>query len=319
MRVTGGTYLLTRTTSDRRLLLKPSSTVRQVFLYCLFRAANEHGVLVHGVWVESSHVHILVTDVRGELSEFMHWLNRHAANCLLKHYRKRYPHRTLENLWSSGSFNETLLVTREAVLEAFVYGATNPVKDGLVPDYRQWPGLASTPRDWVEPIRTATRPNLFFKQDNPSYATVEYRFTIPPQFRDRAPASLVRELERMIDDEQRSIRATRGSKPFLGVKAVLALDPFDAPTSPRPTGTRNPTVKAGAGQSAAYQLAIKAVRSFREAYRAARALLCAGKQAVFPAGTLLLRKLLGVQCTEPDFGCWCCLGTEYDAPRTVPG
>jgi hypothetical protein len=240
----------------------------------------------------------------------MHWLDRHVARCLLDHYRTRYPHRTLEKIWSSGSFNETLIVTREAVLEAFVYGATNPVKDGLVQDYRQWPGLSSTPSDWLEPPRIAERPKLYFSQRDAAYAQVEYRFTAPLQFRDRDPKRLVRELESLITDEQRAIWATRGSEPFLGVRAVLALDPFDSPPSQRPRGRRKPTVKAGAGQSNAYKLALKAVGSFREAYRAARLLFCAGEPAVFPAGTLLLHKLFGVECASADFSCWCCLGIE---------
>jgi putative transposase len=313
MRVTGGTYLITRTTSDRRFLLKPSPEVRQVFLYCLFRAAQKHGVLVHGSWVESTHVHILVTDTRGELSDFMHWLNRHVALCLLEHYRKHYPRCTLETLWSVGSFNETLIVTPEGVLEAFVYGATNPVKDGLVADYQQWPGLCSTPRDWLEPPRAAKRPELFFDQDDPEQATVAYQFTIPPQFSERTPELFVCDVERMIEDEQRAIRATRGDKPFLGAKHALAVDPFDTPTTQRPRGQRKPTVKAGTGQSAAYKLALQAVRSFRHAYRAAWLGFCNGEQTVFPAGTLMLRKLFGVQCSPDDFGCWCCLGIRAPA------
>jgi putative transposase len=308
MRVSGGTYLLTRTTSDRRFLLKPSRVVRDVFLYCLFRAANDRGVLVHGIWVESTHVHMLVTDTRGQLSSFMHWLDRHVAECLLRHYREQYPRRTLEKIWSSGSFNETLIVTREGVLEAFVYGATNFVKDGLVPDYEQWPGLASKPSDWLKPTRTATRPTLFFNQKRSDLASVDYQFTIPPQFQDRSPETLAREVQHMIDDEQRAIHATRAGKPFLGVKAVLAANPFDSPSAERPAGGRKPSIKAGAGQNTAYKLAIQAVRAFRQAYRAAWLIFCAGEQAIFPAGTLLLRAQFGVQCAPSDFSCWCCLG-----------
>jgi REP element-mobilizing transposase RayT len=87
MRVPGGTFLVTCTTHDSRFLLKPSPVVEQVVLYCLFRAAARHDVLVHAAVVESSHIHLVVTDTRGLLSDFMTWLDRHVAVCLLEHYR----------------------------------------------------------------------------------------------------------------------------------------------------------------------------------------------------------------------------------------
>jgi hypothetical protein len=108
----------------------------------------------------------------------------------------------------------------------------------------------------------------------------------------------------MIRDKHNAILATRAGRPFLGVNAVLAVDPFDAPSTQRPRQHRNPTVKAG-GDSAAYELAKHAVRAFREAYRAAWLLFCQDKRPLFPAGTLLMRKLYGVQCAPDDFS-WCC-------------
>jgi putative transposase len=297
--------LVTNTTSDRRFLLKPSMVVDGVFLYCLARAAERYGVLVHSLYVASNHIHLVVTDTRGELSLFMAWLDRHVALCLLEHYADQYPKRTLETIWSNGSFDATLLVTHGAIIEALVYGMTNSVKDGLVPDYRQWPGLCTRPSDWLQPVRSAKRPALFFKQNNPVFAEVDYQFTIPLQFADRTPEQFVRDIEALIEEEQRAIHATRNGRPFLGVKAIVGVDPFDSPQSPRPQGTRNPTVKA-ATDSAAYSLAIAAVRAFREAYRVAWRAFCDGAQAIFPSGTLQMRKLYKVQCAPDDFA-WCCL------------
>jgi putative transposase len=304
MRVPGGTFLVTCTTNDSRFLLKPDAVVQHVFLYCLFRAAHAFGVLVHFVIVESTHVHLVLTDTRGLLSDFMTWLNRHVAVCLLEHYRSRYPNRRLEALWSKRSFNATLLVTPNAILDALVYAATNPVKDGLVVDYRKWPGLCSRPSDWLASERIATRPKLFFSDKSPDYAEVSYGFTIPPQFADRTPDQFVRDVETLIRDKHNAILAARSGKAFLGVNAVLAADPFDAPSTQRPRGHRSPTVKAG-GDSAAYDLAKHAVRAFREAYRAAWLLFCQGKSVLFPAGTLLMRKLYDVSCAPDDFD-WCC-------------
>jgi hypothetical protein len=51
-------------------------------------------------------------------------------------------------------------------LPALVYAATNPVKDGLVVDYRKWPRLCSRPSDWLASERIAKRPKLFFNDKN---------------------------------------------------------------------------------------------------------------------------------------------------------
>ena len=131
MSVDGGTYLVTRTTSERRFLLRPDAVVGEVFTYCLFRAAALHGVLVHAVCVESTHFHAVVTDVRGQLSEFMRWLDRHVALCLIEHYRGAHPGQNLEGIWSKQPFGATLLLTEAAILDAIVYTITNPVKDGV--------------------------------------------------------------------------------------------------------------------------------------------------------------------------------------------
>lgn len=211
--------------------------------------------------------------------------------------------RRLDAVWSKRSFNATLLVTREAILDALIYVATNPVKDGLVPDYRKWPGLCSRPSDWLAEERSVEKPELFFSR-TPEHAEVSYRFTVPPQFADRARELFVRDVEALIREEQNSIRTTRAGKPFLGVNAIVAADPFDSPSTQRPRGQRNPTVKAS-GDVEAYELARKAVRAFREAYRLAWKRFCKGIRAIFPAGTLLMRKHYGVEC-EPDDFSWCC-------------
>ena len=189
-------------------------------------------------------------------------------------------------------------------MSALVYVATNSVKDGLVPDYRKWPGLCSRPRDWLSNERSVARPTLFFNAKNPEHAQINYQFTIPLQFADRTPEHFARDVEALIRDKQTAIRATRTGKPFLGVNSVLAVDPFDSPTTQRPRGKRNPTVKAG-GDAVAYNLARKAVRTFRDAYRIAWRMFCDGARVVFPAGTLLMRKRYGVECDPDDFD-WCC-------------
>ncbi|HSN82506.1 MAG TPA: transposase, partial [Polyangiales bacterium] len=43
------TYLVTRRCMGRRFLLRPDALLNQVFVYCLARAAEKHGVEVHAL------------------------------------------------------------------------------------------------------------------------------------------------------------------------------------------------------------------------------------------------------------------------------
>lgn len=305
MCVPGGTYLVTRTTLERRFLLRPDPIVNEVFTYCLFRAASIHGVLVHALCVESTHFHAVVTDVRGELSEFMRWLDRHVALCLMERYRESHPHRQLEGIWSKQPFGATLLLTHEAVIDEILYTLTNPVKDGLVRDYRKWPGLVSRPSDWLQPMRYARRPTLYFDDEDDEAREVPARISIPPQFSDRDPAALVRDVEAHIRDRQHAAAATLADegRSFLGHKAVVRQDPFDAPGSPRPRYTLNPRLAAG-GNHDAIQQGVAALRLFREKYREAWRKFQRRLEVTFPAGTYLMRRLYGVCCESFDTP-WC--------------
>ena len=306
MSVPGGTYLVTRTTSERRFFLRPDPVVGEVFTYCLFRAANMHGVLVHAVCVESSHFHVVVTDTRGELSEFMRWLDRHVALCLVEHYKTAHPGQNLEGIWSKQPFGATLLLTEAAIVDAIVYAITNPVKDGLVRDYRKWPGVVSRPSDWLRPVRYARRPVLYFDQDDEEHTEVPARVTIPPQFKDRDPEAFVRDVEAHIREAQRAAATTiaHEGRSFMGDKAVLRADPFASPTSARPKYQINPRVAAG-GDKDALQRGITALTLFRETYREAWRKFRRGLKAVFPAGTYLMHRLYGVCCESLDTP-WCC-------------
>jgi hypothetical protein len=212
-------------------------------------------------------------------------------------------------IWSKDHFSAVLLTTREAIFDAIAYTLTNPQKDGLVPDYRKWPGLHSRPGDWLKPVRYAHRPALFFDTDKPEHAEVEYRFVPPPQLADREALELVRDVEALVRDRQAATRATFAAerRSFRGVNAVLAQDPFGAPRSRRTKGGLDPRLAAG-GKPRELSEAKKALRFFRDAYRAAWKLFCAGRKAIFPGGTLLMRLRFRVPC-EPLCTPWCLRAT----------
>jgi putative transposase len=300
MLLPGTTYLVTQTVHDRRFLLTPSRVVNEVVLYCAFRAAAVTGVEIHWLFVHTNHMHLGVTDPGTQLSAFMQAMNRMIAKCLIEHYEQTHPHEHLDALWSRRSFSDVKLLTPNAVLQEMVYSLTNPVKDGIVRDYRSWQGLCSRPSDWAHAEREAPRPRLFFDQDDDAWASVPYRFTVPPMLRDRPLDQLIADVDTLLRDEQQALCAKHAAegRRFLGLKAVLAASPFDSPSSRRPKGKTNPTVAAG-GDRDLLRAGIRLVRSFRERYREAWQAYRAGtRDARFPAGTLKMRLLHGVCCDE---------------------
>lgn len=67
----GTTYLITKKTNDDMFLLVPSTDVKRILLYALILKALRYGILIHGFCFMSNHFHLVVTDVRGRLPDFM--------------------------------------------------------------------------------------------------------------------------------------------------------------------------------------------------------------------------------------------------------
>jgi putative transposase len=306
MSVPGGTYLVTRTTVMSLFLLTPSRTVNQIMEYCIAWAAWGRGILIHAVSVESNHFHLVVTDTDGRLSDFMQELNRCAARCLLEHYREQFPMRRIDTVWTSAqSFSATLLLTPGAVLDKVVYTLTNPAKDGLVHDYRKWPGFNTRPSHWREGTRVVQRPRFYFKN---TPAALEYRVCSPSQLGPSVERA-IEAVEQHIREAQRqaAINHAAQRRTVLGAKAVLAVHPFDAPTTERPVGNLNPHLAAG-GDRQTLSTAKLALKLFRIAYREAWKHFKKTASAVFPGGTWLMHRRYGQACTTLD-AWWCVRAT----------
>ena len=77
--VPGATYLLTRRVLRRYFLLRPDSAITQLIIYTLTVTARRYGILVHALCVMSTHLHLVVTDTRGELPRFLQQFHRLVA------------------------------------------------------------------------------------------------------------------------------------------------------------------------------------------------------------------------------------------------
>ena len=214
--------------------------INAIVWFCLGTAAALFEVELHAACCMGNHIHIVCTDVSGQLPRFLHWLFRHIAVCA-KIYRK-----IPENLWACDKPSVVELVSKEAVEQAIAYVLSNPTTAQLHRRSRSWSGVISSPEDWKGKERVTKPPKQFFR--NMENCTV--RFTIPEMLlTDHAPEEVISTIESVIakmeDDKARELK--QAGKRFLGHKGVKRTKPWARPKNqPARKGGdfRNPTIKA---------------------------------------------------------------------------
>ena len=72
----GDTVMVTRRTLRRHHLFRPDPAIRQLYLYALALCAQHYGILVHAVTLMSTHEHLVVTDPKRRLPDFLRDLRR---------------------------------------------------------------------------------------------------------------------------------------------------------------------------------------------------------------------------------------------------
>jgi REP element-mobilizing transposase RayT len=304
------TYLITRATTQRKLLLRPDAVVERVVLYCLFYAARKYGISVHAFCVLSTHVHLVVTDHEAQLPRFMHWFSEFTAKCLNRHHGQR------ECFWEANSkYNAVRLEAREDVLDKIVYTMTNPVHSRLEASSSAWLGAKSLPRDVRDargrrqskrgkamptPFR-AKRPE-FFSPDGELPAEVTGAITKPAAFADLNLGEYEALLARCVREREKTLRAEiiaeHGARnAFLGAKKALKADPHSTPATPRETSAIVPTIAAKDRETRI--AALERRRAFLAAYDDALDRYRRGERTVkFPPGTYRMRVLLRVRCAR---------------------
>jgi hypothetical protein len=233
----------------------------------------------------SNHHHTVVYDRDGRHAEFTEYLHRLIARAVNAH-RGRW-----ENLWAAEQCCVVHLVDRAAVMNALVYAATNPVKDGLVARVADWPGVNGLAALLDGQAITVRRPDTFFRPDGGLPEEASLTLVIPPELGD---ADAVRaELRQRVAEVEARAAADRAKtkRAVLGRRAILSQDWNARPMSPEPRRNLRPTV---AGSRWARLEALLRRREFIAAYRAARQLWSAGLAAVFPPGTYWLRRFANV-------------------------
>jgi hypothetical protein len=260
-----------------------------IFLYVLAVAARRFGVQVHAICVLSNHFHAVVTDPDARLPAFEQYLDSlvaRAVNASLGRW---------ESFWAPSSYSAVALTSPRDVIDKTVYVLANPVAAGLVRRGREWPGLWSAPEAIGGAPLVATRPTVLFRADGYMPETATLELVTPPgvgsaeEFRARVADELA------IAEERIGRELASEGRSFLGRSKVLAQKPTARPSGGEPRRGLNPRIAARDKWKRIEALSrlLEFLRAYRAAWRARRS---GQTDAVFPAGTYLLRIVHDVPC-----------------------
>jgi REP element-mobilizing transposase RayT len=289
--IANATHLVTRRSCQRTFRLRPSPETTRIFKYCLARAMEKTGILLHAVCVMSNHHHLVVTDPRGVLPDFLRELHRLTSKALNTSQRQR------ENLWAAEPCSVVQLTTDEDIEDKIAYVTANPVAAGLVQQPEEWPGFVA----WGEQTLSVERPKSYFLEDGACPPVLQLRLTPPPMVGERAGREaqwmdrVRRTLTKKVAEAHETVR--KSGRVFLGRAAVLATSFLGRPSSYEEKRDRNPTFAAMC--SAVRDELRKIEQGFRAAYREALEEWRGGEAAVqFPLGTWAMRMVPGISIAK---------------------
>jgi REP element-mobilizing transposase RayT len=287
--VPGTTLLITRRCLNRMFLLRPSTLTNQVVGFVLAVMAERYEIAVHAYCVLSNHLHLVLTDVKGNSPAFM----RDFCGVLARSLNAM--HGRWENFWAPGSYSAVTLVSPADVLDKVAYVLANPAAAGLVQTGARWPGLWSAPERIGGATIHVKRPKHFFRAEGPMPEVARLQLTCPPGFASveafrealgAKVAELEREAARKLSDEGRT---------FLGVAKVLAQRPEARPATGEPRRGLSPRIAARDKWRRIE--AIGRLKGFLASYRAAwEAFVRGARRTVFPHGTYWMRVTYGASC-----------------------
>ena len=194
----GATHLVTKKCTNDLFLILPSRIVNKILKYALFVCAAKYGIIVHGYIFMSNHFHLVVTDPRGRLPDFMRDFLKDTSAALQAATPVDQP------VWDRRRYDSTHLLDLDAAMRKLVYVDLNSSRAGLTRP-EEWPGLTSMTEKVGVPLY-AERPNVYFSKRRPDVA--ECRL-VP--LSETFLGALFEETEREIEDlrrqELRSIEA----------------------------------------------------------------------------------------------------------------
>ncbi len=274
--------MITRRCYQRTCRLRPSDETNQIVLYSLAWAAAKTGVLIHAACVMSNHHHIVLTDVRGVLPDFLRELHRTVAKALNAAQGES------ENLWSAEPYHGLELGADEDVVDKIAYVAANPTEAGLVESPEEWPGVMLLPEAEVRTLEVK-RPATYFTDGEVFPETATLRVS-PVVAKAQSSANM---FQAVVGAIARAVAWARNAilacgRRFLGAAGVLSHSFRNCAESFEPR--RGPIPKVRARNRSLLKAMLARYSVFWAEYRAALGAWRGGdKSAVFPFGTWGMR------------------------------
>lgn len=272
----GITYLITKRCLAGLFLLTPYASVNGILLYSLLRYARKYGILIHGFCFMENHFHIVLTDVRGNLPDFMRDFLTNSSKAIGRVFEE------CDGVWDRRRYDYTKLCDLDAAERKTVYSTVNPTAAELVSDPRDWPGVTSARWSFGDTM-VAERPSVYFrKQTHPDQVELELTPIALPFDAPVEPSN--ERIRAAVEQQVEKIRhgVSKAGRRFAGPAAILKR-------------SRDRRVKNVGGESmrkfatrnrALRKREIKAHRQFEREYAEASRRFREGDRDVeFPPGT----------------------------------
>jgi len=289
--IPGSTYLVTRRCSRREFRLTSDAQLVALFAYLLAVYSVRHGVKVHAAVSMLNHYHIVASDPRGKICDFVRDFDALMARATNAEQGRR------ENMWSSPQrSSQVTLIESEDVWRKLVYTLANPAAAGLVDRLSDWPNFKTRPVDIERAPAVYRRPKLRFFTERckmPAEATLE--LTVPEAVGDMTLTAYTRELRERVAVREAELRAERKAegRHILGVRRLKCVRDNESPSTEAAHGARDPAIAAK--QTASRVEALRALRVFRDAYcQALEKWRNHEVPVTFPYGTFKMRSYPGV-------------------------
>ena len=279
--------MITRRCSEQRFFLRPDDETTRIVTYILARALRRYGVELHAVVVMSNHIHLVVTDVLGNLPEFLRYLDSQIARAMNRKLGRR------EAFWDNQRCNWVKLRAAEDVLKAIAYVHANPVKAGLTKRAAYWPGLSSWGQGHGSGALgrmgryTVVRPKGFFRATEANSQREELQLTKPTLCDAMSNADYREAVAYYTREEEQQARAEVTY--VMGAKRVCQQDPFSAPKGAAKARLPGMHPNVSGHLREVLLEGIREYRAFQQAYREAWECYRYDPTALFPAGTYWMR------------------------------
>lgn len=270
---------ITQRTHARTFRFLPRHEINNLVLYVLGVGAQRYGVSLYGFVMMTNHYHLMARDVRGNMPAFVGFVNSLLARALNARQGES------DKVWSGSGYASVIPRAPQDLLRKVVYGLSNPANAGLVNRVEDYPGVLITP-DQIGKTLTVERPEFFFSPDGSMPPTVTLRFEVPPEFEDLGIEGYRALLWRRVREEEARCREARRQqgRAVLGPRRLLQVARGERPRTREQWFNLQPAIAARRREDRLE--AIRELRMFRMAYRAARERWSRGEWGVvFPAGT----------------------------------